>query len=53
MVTNEQITQASKHLYDLILTQWVNQQFLSPTWFFLVIILLLSYALFIYCRLAR
>ncbi len=48
MVTNEQITQASKHLYDLILTQWVNQQFLSPTWFFLVIILLLSYALFIY-----
>lgn len=48
MVTTEQITQASQHLYDLILTQWVNQQFLTLTWFFLVAILLFSYALFIY-----
>ncbi|MEA4925855.1 MAG: hypothetical protein VB084_11150 [Syntrophomonadaceae bacterium] len=48
MVTDEQITQASQHLNNLLVTQWVNQQFLSPTWFFLVITLIISYALFIY-----
>lgn len=48
MVTTEQISQASEHLYDLILTQWVNQQFLTVTWFLLVAVLLFSYALFVY-----
>lgn len=48
MVTDEQITQASHQFYNLLYTQWINQQFLSPTWFFLVIILLISYALFFY-----
>lgn len=48
MVTDEEITQAFEHLHNLLFTQWFNQQFLSSTWFFLVIILLFSYALFIY-----
>ncbi len=48
MITDEQITQAFQHFNNLLITQWVNQQFLTPIWFFLVIILLFSYALFIY-----
>jgi hypothetical protein len=48
MVTDEQIMQVSEQLNNLIVTQWVNQYFLSPTWFFVVFLIFFSYALFIY-----
>lgn len=48
MITNEQILKTSEYLSNLIVTQWVNQHFLSPTWFILVFIILFSYALFFY-----
>lgn len=48
MVTDEQIMQVSEQLNTLIVTQWANQYFLSPTWFFIVLLIAFSYALFIY-----
>lgn len=48
MVTDDQVRQAAEHLYNLIYTQWVTQHFLSPTWFFQVLFVLFSYALFFY-----
>jgi hypothetical protein len=48
MVTDEQIMQVSEHLNNLIVTQWVNQQFLTTTWFFIVFLIIFSYALFFF-----
>ena len=48
MITNEQILKVKENLSVLIETQWINQFFLSPSWIFLLILILFSYGLFIY-----
>lgn len=48
MITDDQIRQAAEHWYNLIYTQWVTQHFLTPTWFFQIVLVLSSYVLFFY-----
>jgi F0F1-type ATP synthase assembly protein I len=48
MVSNEEIRQKSEQLNNLILTKWLNQEFLSLPWFFIVFLVLACYVLFFY-----
>lgn len=48
LISNKQILEISGKLNDLIETQWLNQIFLSPAWFFHVFLILFTYVLFFF-----
>ncbi|WHY84047.1 hypothetical protein QNH39_15300 [Neobacillus novalis] len=48
MITDEQILKKAQQLYDLVEKKWINEIFLSPSWIFIVILIICTYALFLY-----
>lgn len=48
MITNELMLQISDYMSNTKITKWVNQEVFSPTWFGVVSVIIICYALFFY-----